>query len=167
MVFLFFPPNRQLVYDTSLSGRSWPSKKFLVRYTVYVLWCIKYNLCVQTCILICRFQSRRNTQNFHRFTGKENYNEWTIIVWGTYISGYKCQNPWKPWYLPGFLEIWKYLNCPRGNKTKTMSFFFRFDYPSAIIFVRMRLISVWIINTVDKARSVINMNIIIYELAML
>lgn len=65
------------------------------------------------------------------------------------------------------LKIWKYLNCPRGNKTKTMSFFFRFDYPSAIIFVRMRLISVWIINTVDKARSVINMNIIIYELAML
>lgn len=38
----FFSPNRQLVYDTSLSGRSWPSKKFLVRYTVYVLWCIKY-----------------------------------------------------------------------------------------------------------------------------
>lgn len=125
------------------------------------------SICVQTCILICRFQSRRNIQNFHRFTGKENYNEWTIIVWGTYMSGYKCQNPWKPWYLPGFLKIWKYLNCPRGNKTKTMSFFFRFDYPSAIIFVRMRLISVWIINTVDKARSVINMNIIIYELAML
>lgn len=38
----FFSPNRQLVYDTSLSGRSWPSKKFLVKYTVYVLWCIKY-----------------------------------------------------------------------------------------------------------------------------
>lgn len=66
-----------------------------------------------------------------------------------------------------FLKIWKHLNCPRGDKTKTMSFFFRFDYPSAIIFVRMRLISVWIINTVNKARAVINMNIIIYELAML
>lgn len=66
-----------------------------------------------------------------------------------------------------FLKIWKHLNCPRGNKTKTMSFFFRCDYPSAIIFVRMRLISVWIIDTVDKARTVINMNIIIYELAML
>lgn len=104
---------------------------------------------------------------FSQIYRKRELYEWTIIVWGTYISGYKCQNPWKPWYLPGFLKIWKYLNCPRGNKTKTMSFFFRFDYPSAIIFVRMRLISVWIINTVDKARAVINMNIIIYELAML
>lgn len=63
------------------------------------------SICVQTCILICRFQSRRNIQNFHRFTGKENYNEWTIIVWGTYMSGYKCQNPWKPWF---YQDFWKF-----------------------------------------------------------
>lgn len=89
------------------------------------------------------------------------YKVYICIFWDISNKIYENFN-----FIRFFLKIWKYFNCFWGNKIKMMLFFFCCDYFSVIIFVRMRLILVWIIDIVDKVCVVINMNIIIYELVM-